>query len=115
MVDVLVGFAEHPERPTDLNVANNNGSTPAHLAALKGHVAVMRSLHEGKADIDLANKKDNQTPLDWAIRNQRLEMVAYLKSLGFRPTPPPPPPPAPDVSDDAGSKKKGKKGKKKKK
>ena len=77
--------------------------------------ACMRALHEGEADCNLANKKDNMTPLDWAIRNQQVEMVAYLKSLGFRPTPPPPPPPAPAVGDDAAGGGKKKKGKKKKK
>ena len=57
-MDVLVEFTSHPDHPVDLNITNNNGSTPAHLAALKGHVAVMRALHEGEADCNLANKKD---------------------------------------------------------
>jgi len=98
--------------PVNLNAVNNNGSSPAHLAALKGFTKILAILKEAGADLNIPNRGDNLTPLDWAIKNQQKEAVAFLKSLGYQQTPPPPPAPAPAVSADKPKKGK-KKGKKK--
>lgn len=100
--------------PVNLNVVNNNGSLPSHLAALKGHVTILAILKDAGADLNIANCGDNLTPLDWAMKNNQKEAVAYLQSLGYQQTPPPPPAPAPAPPIEKAKAKKGKKGKKKK-
>merc|ERR1712070_1087067 len=77
--------------PVNLDAVNNNGSSPAHLAALKGYTNILEILKDAGANLNMANRGDNLTPLDWAIKNQQKETIAFLHSLGYQQTPPPPP------------------------
>ena len=50
------------ELGADLNVRNNMGDTPIHLATAEGHSDAIRALHELGAAVDVANH-DGYTPL----------------------------------------------------
>jgi ankyrin repeat protein len=109
------GAEDDPGARVQLNIYNQGGATPAHLAALNGRVGALQILMRAGADMAQANPKDRSTPLDWAIRNEEEAVVELLLSAGLTPTPPLPPLPPPPVEDDGGKGKKKKGGKKKKK
>jgi ankyrin repeat protein len=55
------------DRGADLNIAENHGFTPLHLACDTGHESVVRMLIDGGADLNLANRR-GRTPLHAACR-----------------------------------------------
>ena len=62
----------------DVNVRDNDGDTPLHTAARKGHNQITELLLACSAD---ANARDvhGNTPLDEAIRRQQREIVELLR------------------------------------
>jgi predicted Fe-Mo cluster-binding NifX family protein len=50
------------DRGVDLNIADNHGQTPLHVACDKGHGSIVTMLIDGGADLNVA-KRDGQTPL----------------------------------------------------
>ena len=61
----------------DLNIAKNDGWTPAHLAAYNNQIDILKLLIEAKADL---NKKNNrgETPIDLALSENHVEIVKML-------------------------------------
>ncbi len=68
------------ENGADVKAAENDGRTPLHWAAEKGHLDVVKYLVEKGADVKAANN-DGRTPLNMAARNSHLDVVKYLKDL----------------------------------
>jgi cytohesin len=63
---------------------NNNGSTPLHIAAYKGHVEIVKILLDRGADL---NAKDNtgHAPLHWAAIEGHVDVVRVLLDRGANP------------------------------
>ncbi|KAJ5651018.1 uncharacterized protein N7484_004741 [Penicillium longicatenatum] len=64
----------------ELEAQDQCGRTPFSLAALKGHVAVMKLLQSKNASVD-SRDKYGATPLVLAVRSGHSEAVEYLLSL----------------------------------
>jgi len=67
----------------DSNVRNaEDDSTPLHVASSRGHLDVVRCLVEdAEADKDLQDA-DDETPIMWALIEDKHEVVEYLLSSG---------------------------------
>ena len=62
----------------DVNLQNNDGNTPLHLAVQAGKTDVVESLCEqGMLDVNSQNK-DGNTPLHLAIMNKNQDLVTKL-------------------------------------
>ena len=68
------------EFKADVNVLNNDGGTPLHEAASKGHLDVVRVLSEFKADVNALNN-DGGTPLHEAASKGHLDVVRVLSEF----------------------------------
>lgn len=64
----------------DVNMRDYNGSTPLHLAALVGDVAIVRVLVSFGANV-MAIDKTGRTPLDWAAVNRHSNVFHCLLSV----------------------------------
>jgi ankyrin repeat protein len=60
---------------------NEYGDTPLHLAALAGHLDVVRVLIDNKADVNAKNK-EGYTPLHLASEMDYTEVVDFLRQNG---------------------------------
>lgn len=65
------------DQGVDVNLTDDLGESPIHLAARKGYVNIMRLLIQAGANLD-ARDAENETPLDYAIHNKQKEIVIYL-------------------------------------
>jgi ankyrin repeat protein len=65
----------------DLNAKDNNGWTPLHEAARKGHKEVVELLIAKGADLNAKDFGDT-TPLDWAIHSEEIETADLLRKHG---------------------------------
>jgi ankyrin repeat protein len=78
MVKVLLGHGADP------NFYDDNGRTPTVFAAAEGHLGVVKLLLDGGANPEpksLADMKDNQTPLWWAVHHNYPEIADVLRPL----------------------------------
>ncbi len=66
-----------------LEARGQDGATPLHMAAWKGHVPVVEFLLKSGANIHALNSK-GRTALHWAAPNGRLEVVQVLLKAGVR-------------------------------
>ncbi|XP_065835804.1 uncharacterized protein [Oscarella lobularis] len=66
----------------DANQSNSLGYTALHYAAAGGDVETIQLLHKHGASLDVTTKRLRRTPLVLALRNDRLEAVRILISLG---------------------------------
>jgi ankyrin repeat protein len=74
------------EQGADVNLGNNDGSTPLHCLVRHGQIPLLRILVEqGKADIHQADLS-GRTPLDDAAINMMSEAAAYLWEHGAEPS-----------------------------
>ena len=65
----------------DVDVKNEFGDTPLHIAASTGYTSVVKLLLEHKADVNAINK-DGDTPLHLACKESYLEAVKLLLKSG---------------------------------
>jgi ankyrin repeat protein len=65
------------EDPNALTIVDNNKDTALHLAAMKGHVSIIKFLLEQGANID-AKDKFGATPLHLAAITAQAPAVKYL-------------------------------------
>jgi len=66
------------KKPTiDVNVRNKSGQTPAHLAAYRGHLNVLKALVESKANLTLGDREGN-SPLHLAARGGHRNVFMFL-------------------------------------
>lgn len=70
-------------RPDFARKRTSNGSTPLHLACIKGHLEITRELL--KLDIDLSSLQDHQgkTPLHCAAIRGRVSIMAEILSVSL--------------------------------
>lgn len=66
----------------DINIADNEGFAPIHVAAFYGHIAVITLLVEGKAHLDKPHGKTGRTALMIASERGHEELVSLLLVLG---------------------------------
>lgn len=59
-----------------------NGQTPAHGAAMMGHIEVLKRLHELGADVLTPVDDQSMAPLDYALYYRQMPSVEFLRSLG---------------------------------
>ena len=63
-----------------INGLTNDGYTPLHLACIKGHINIIRTLlYLKEIDVNIINKKDG-TPLHIACRKNNMQIVSILIS-----------------------------------
>ena len=67
----------------DPNGSNAIGQTSLHVAAIWGHANVARVLINNGASVDLVNN-DGQSPLWFAVRNDKIEFVKVLIEKGAK-------------------------------
>jgi len=63
-----------------IDAKNRYGDTPIMVAALGGHLAIVKKLHRRGADVD----PEGWTPLSYAATNGHTAVVAYLLDSGAR-------------------------------
>jgi len=66
--------------PISAMAADNNGRTPCHMAALKGHTHIIKRLVESRAHIDALDVAQ-RTPADMARRGQFWELLRFIEGL----------------------------------
>lgn len=79
-VDLLRFYIE--EQDFDVNLFDSEGSTLLHCAAFKGHLEIIEYLHSKGAKLDSVELEEKQTPLFWACRGLRSEVVVWLVKNG---------------------------------
>jgi ankyrin repeat protein len=67
-----------------INIVNNNGDTPLHMAVTNNRVNVTTMLCEYGADLDITNNY-GRTPLHIAAGNKDVDMVTMLVGYGANP------------------------------
>jgi ankyrin repeat protein len=80
------------DRGVKTNDTNGLGMATLHILANEGTVSAATWLLDRGADIHLRDRDYESTPLAWAARAGRAEMVRFLLSRGARPTVPDDPP-----------------------
>jgi len=80
IVRLLLDAGEDPSRYNP--EGNHSHSTPLHQAVLAGHEAVVRSLVERGARLDIKDTIYQGTPLGWAIYGGQSEIEKYLRARG---------------------------------
>ena len=69
------------QQGADVNVSNDNGATPLHLATMEGHKEVVALLIEKGADVTVSNE-NGTTPLHFAAWDSEREIAAILIENG---------------------------------
>ena len=67
------------------DMPNENGTTPMHIAAEKGHLEIMEALVDSGASVNIQDN-DGNTPLHVATKQQKSKSTALLLSMGCDPT-----------------------------
>jgi len=62
----------------NINIADNNGSTPLYIASKKGHINIVETLLSSGANINLADK-EGKTALQIAKEKKKTEIIKLLE------------------------------------
>ena len=68
----------------DVNVRDERGWTPLHIAALEGRKENVELLISAGAHINAQSKSRNSTPLDEAIRRKHTKIIDFLREKGAK-------------------------------
>lgn len=79
IVRLLIEAGEDPNRYNPPGAHSH--STPAHQAALAGHLDVLKALVEGGADLKMRDILFHGMPLDWAVYGKQAKAEEYLRSV----------------------------------
>ena len=69
------------DNTAEVNIKNNEGATPLHLAANMGHKELAKLLLAYKADVNAQTNKGT-TPLRVAVLKGHIDMVDLLRERG---------------------------------
>lgn len=75
------------ENGADASGANDDGTTPLHMAALKGRMELLETFVTAKADINAKDIKES-TPLHFAARFNQPKVIEWLVKHGANPNAP---------------------------
>ena len=67
----------------DVNAKADDGMTPYHIAAVKGHKEIAELLFAKGSDVN-AMDEGGKTPLDWAVKENRTESLYFLRRHGAK-------------------------------
>ena len=67
-----------------MNVRNERGWTPLHIAALEGRKENVELLISAGANINAKSKSENSTPLDEAISRKHSKIIDFLRENGAK-------------------------------
>ena len=81
MAGNIKAVKQHLAAGTDVNVKDNIGLTPLHMAAGDGRKEVAELLIAKGAEVNVKNKY-HKTPLDWAIDFKHPEITNLLRKHG---------------------------------
>lgn len=70
-------------KKVNLNLQNDLGNTPLHIAIYINNHLIVNELLEAGADLNMRNK-EGCTPVDYALRNHRYEIAATLVEQGAK-------------------------------
>lgn len=73
--EMIYFFIQHK---VDLNVTNDDGLTPLHLAAMVDNRRIGKALLKNKANTKLVDPKTGDTVLHTAVRYQHLDFISLL-------------------------------------
>jgi ankyrin repeat protein len=79
--DDLQGIKDFLAKGADVNAKSDEGGTPLHEAAIKGHKEIVELLIAEGADVNAKVDRGN-TPLDWAILNDETATADLLRKHG---------------------------------
>lgn len=65
---------------TEARAETEQGETPIHVAARKGHLALLEFLHKAGANPGATDRYGTR-PKDWAARRGHHDALAYLEAL----------------------------------
>ena len=65
-----------------MNAKDQNGKTPLHYAAWKGHKEIAELLIAKGADVNAKTKSTGKTPLDYAVMGKKTETANLLRKHG---------------------------------
>ena len=66
----------------DINIADNYGRTPLHVAASADYSAMVRFLVDNGAEVEARTAGEDQTPLHYAAKNEAVQCVKTLLAYG---------------------------------
>jgi len=66
----------------NINAKRSNGTTALHSACSRGYFEIVQYLIENGADINARGGDDNDTPLIWAVYNERNNISKFLVDKG---------------------------------
>ncbi|KAJ8922148.1 hypothetical protein NQ315_004083, partial [Exocentrus adspersus] len=69
--------------PTRLSIKDTRGRTPAHQAAARNRINILKFIHENGGDLDNQDNAGN-TPLHVAIEHESLDAVDFLLKIGVK-------------------------------
>jgi len=66
----------------NVNAKRSAGTTALHYASSRGYLEIVQLLVESGADVNVRGGDDNDTPLIWAVYNERNAVAKYLVDKG---------------------------------
>ena len=70
------------ERGADLRACKKGGETAIHVAAMEGHIVIVRMLLDADVEVDIRDRLKDETPLLKAARRDHLPVLQLLRERG---------------------------------